>query len=368
MRRALITGITGQDGSYLAEFLLARGYEVHGIVRRASSFNTERIDHLYRDPHAEDARLFLHYGDLTDSAVIRRILDRVQPDELYHLGAQSHVKVSFDEPIHTADVVALGTLRLLEAVRDHVARTGHQLRVYQAGSSEMFGSSPPPQNEQTRFRPRSPYAASKVAAFCFAVNYREAYGLFICNGILFNHESPRRGETFVTRKITRAAARIALGLQDRLYLGNLNARRDWGFAGDYVEAMWLMLQQDEPDDYVIATGESHTVTELLEEAFGYLGLDWREFVATDPRYFRPTEVDHLQGDATRARQKLGWHPRVGFRDLVRMMVDHDLELARQEKTLLDAGHIVPLRGAAALTTDAGGRLHLTPAMPPPAPR
>ncbi|AEN73883.1 GDP-mannose 4,6-dehydratase [Rhodothermus marinus SG0.5JP17-172] len=344
MKKALITGITGQDGAYLTEFLLERGYEVHGIIRRASTFNTDRIDHLYRDPHDPQARLFLHYGDLSDGTGLRHILERVQPDEIYNLGAQSHVKVSFEQPEYTVDIVATGTLRLLEAVRDFVRHSGKQVRFYQAGSSEMFGAAPPPQNEKTPFYPRSPYAAAKVAAYWYAVNYREAYGLFICNGILFNHESPRRGETFVTRKITRAAGRIKMGLQDKLYLGNLEARRDWGFAGDYVEAMWLMLQQDEPDDYVIATGESHSVREFLELAFGMLDLDWRKYVKIDPRYFRPTEVDHLLGDASKAREKLGWRPRVSFEELVRMMVEHDLELARQERTLKDAGHTIALRG------------------------
>ncbi|KXG78332.1 GDP-mannose 4,6-dehydratase [Fervidicola ferrireducens] len=346
MKRALITGITGQDGSYLTEFLLNKGYEVHGIIRRASTFNTDRIDHIYRDPHDPQARLFLHYGDLTDGTGLRRILEKVQPDEVYNLAAQSHVKVSFEQPEYTADVVATGTLRLLEALRDYIKVSGHKVRFYQAGSSEMFGASPPPQNEKTPFYPRSPYAVSKVAAYWYAVNYREAYGMFICNGILFNHESPRRGETFVTRKITRAATRIKLGLQDKLYLGNLDAKRDWGYAGDYVEAMWLMLQQDEPDDYVIATGESHSVREFLEEAFGLLGLDWRQYVEIDPRYFRPTEVEHLLGDATKARQKLGWKPKVTFKELVKMMVEHDLELARQEKLLKDAGYAVALRGMA----------------------
>jgi len=344
MKKALITGITGQDGSYLTEFLLERGYEVHGIIRRTSTFNTDRIDHLYRDPHDPQARLFLHYGDLSDGTGLRRILERVQPDEIYNLAAQSHVRVSFEQPEYTADIVATGTLRLLEAVRDFVRHSGKPVRFYQAGSSEMFGAAPPPQNEKTPFYPRSPYAAAKVAAYWYAVNYREAYGLFICNGILFNHESPRRGETFVTRKITRAAGRIKMGLQDKLYLGNLEARRDWGFAGDYVEAMWLMLQQDEPDDYVIATGESHSVREFLELAFGMLDLDWRKYVKIDPRYFRPTEVDHLLGDASKAREKLGWRPRVSFEELVRMMVEHDLELARQERTLKDAGHTIALRG------------------------
>lgn len=339
-RRALITGITGQDGSYLAEFLLAKGYEVHGIIRRASQFNTDRIDHLYQDPHESDVRLFLHYGDLTDGSGLRRILEAVQPDEVYNLGAQSHVKVSFDQAEYTTDVVALGSLRLLEAVLDYQRRTRKEVRYYQAGSSEMFGGAPAPQNEGTPFYPKSPYACAKVFAHHAVVNYREAYDLFACNGILFNHESPRRGETFVTRKITRAAGRIKLGLQNTLYLGNLEARRDWGFAGDYVEAMWLMLQQDEPDDYVIATGESHTVQEFLEVAFGELGLDPDRHVKIDPRYFRPTEADVLEGDAAKARERLGWRPRVGFHELVRMMVDSDLELAQRERTLRDAGYVV----------------------------
>jgi GDPmannose 4,6-dehydratase len=346
MKRALITGITGQDGSYLAELLRSRGYEVHGIVRRASSFNTDRLDHLYQDPHEGNRRLILHYGDLADATVLRRILERAQPDEVYNLGAQSHVKVSFEEPEYTADVVALGTLRLLDSVRDHQEHTGRKVRIYQAGSSEMYGASPPPQNESTPFYPRSPYAVGKVAAHWFGVNYREAYGLFLCNGILFNHESPRRGETFVTRKVTRAVGRIAEGIQSELYLGNLDARRDWGFAGDYVEAMWLMLQQDEPDDYVVATGESHTVRELVEIAFREVGLDWEEYVRIDPRYYRPTEVDFLQGDPSKAMRVLGWRPRMSFQELVSTMVRHDLELARQERTLAEAGHLLPLRGVA----------------------
>ena len=344
MKKALITGITGQDGSYLAELLLSKGYQVHGIIRRSSTFTTDRIDHLYEDAHSPNARLFLHYGDLTDGTGLRRILESVEPDEIYNLGAQSHVKVSFEQPEYTADVVATGTLRLLEAVRDYRKGAQSDVRIYQAGSSEMFGASPPPQNEKTPFYPRSPYAVGKVAAHWFAVNYREAYDMFICNGILFNHESPRRGETFVTRKITRAVGRIKMGLQDKLYLGNLDAKRDWGFAGDYVEAMWLMLQQDKPDDYVVATGEAHSVREFVEAAFEYAGLDWKKHVEIDPRYFRPTEVDYLQGDSSKARGKLGWRPRVSFAELVRMMVDHDMELARQEKTLRDAGHEVALRG------------------------
>jgi GDPmannose 4,6-dehydratase len=347
LRTALITGITGQDGSYLAELLLGKGYEVHGVVRRASTFNTDRIDHLYVDPHDPTARLFLHYGDLADGTGLRRILEKVCPDEVYNLGAQSHVKVSFEEPEYTADVDGLGTLRLLEAIRDYQARTGRQVRLYQAGSSEMYGSMPPPQSETTPFHPRSPYAVSKVAAHWYALNYREAYGLFVCNGILFNHESPRRGETFVTRKITRAVGRIAVGLQEKLYLGNLDARRDWGFAGDYVESMWGMLQVDAPGDYVIATGESHSVREFAEAAFAQARLDWRRHVEIDPRYFRPAEVDHLCGDARKAREELGWTPKVGFVELVRMMVEADLELARQERTLRDAGHAAALRGTAA---------------------
>jgi GDPmannose 4,6-dehydratase len=348
MKKALITGITGQDGSYLAELLLEKGYEVHGVIRRASSFNTDRLDHLYVDPHSPGARLFLHYGDLSDGTSLRRILELVAPVEVYNLGAQSHVRVSFEEPEYTADIDALGTLRLLESVRDYATRTASPVRFYQAGSSEMFGAAPAPQHEGTPFHPRSPYGVSKVAAHWYAVNYRESYGLHICSGILFNHESPRRGETFVTRKITRAVGRIAKGMQDKVYLGNLEARRDWGFAGDFVEAMWLMLQQDEPDDYVVATGESFSVSEFAEAAFGYAGLEWREHVAFDPRYVRPAEVDHLQGDASKARRHLGWQPRVSFQELVRMMVDHDMELAAQEATLRTAGHASPMRGVSAL--------------------
>ncbi len=327
---ALITGITGQDGSYLTELLITKGYAVHGIVRRSSSFSTGRIDHLYRDPHDPLRQLTLHYGDLADSTSLRRILEAVQPDEIYNLAAQSHVKVSFEQAEYTGDVVATGTLRLLESMRDVVARTGKPIRYYQAGSSEMFGAAVPPQSETTPFYPRSPYAVAKVAAYWYTVNYREAYGLFACNGILFNHESERRGETFVTRKITRAVGRIKYGLQKKLYLGNLDARRDWGFAGDYVEAMWRMLQQATPDDYVIATGEAHSVREFLEAAFARVELDWRDYVEIDPRYFRPTEVDHLLGDASKARQHLGWQPQVSFPALVARMVDHDLELARRE--------------------------------------
>lgn len=320
MKRALITGITGQDGSYLAELLLAKNYEVVGIVRRSSSINTSRIDHLYEDPHEEGARLRLVYGDLTDGSSLARILREVQPDEVYNLGAQSHVRTSFDLPEYTVDVAGLGTVRLLEAIR----QSGFPSRFYQASSSELFGNAPAPQSESTRFEPRSPYAIGKLAAYWATVNYREAYGLFACNGILFNHESPRRGETFVTRKIAKAAARIYQGRQDRLYLGNLDARRDWGFAGDYVEAMWLMLQQDRPDDFVVATGQSHSVREFLDEAFGYLDLDWTQYVEVDPRYTRPTEVDHLEGDASKAREMLGWAPKVGFKELVEMMVNAEL--------------------------------------------
>jgi GDPmannose 4,6-dehydratase len=346
MRKALITGITGQDGSYLSSFLLSKGYEVHGILRRASTFNTERIDHLYRDPHDSRARLLLHYGDLTDGSALRRVLFKVQPDEVYNLAAQSHVKVSFDQAEYTADVVATGTLRLLEALRDYLTSTGKPVRAYQAGSSEMFGAAKPPQNETTAFYPRSPYAVAKVAAHWYCVNYREAYGMFLSNGILFNHESPVRGETFVTRKITRALGRIYCGLQDKLYLGNLDSRRDWGFAGDYVEAMWLMLQQEAPDDFVVATEESHSVREFLDEAGGLLGLDWEKYVSIDPRYLRPTEVDFLMGDASKFRKATNWAPKVSFQQLVKLMVDHDVELARQESTLKQAGHVVALRGVA----------------------
>jgi len=328
-KKALITGITGQDGSYLTELLLEKGYEVYGIVRRSSVFGTERIDHLYQDPHHQPP-LKLIYGDLTDGGNLSWILNDIQPDEVYNLGAQSHVRVSFDQPIYTADVDALGTLRLLEALR----MVKKPPRFYQASSSEMFGKVVEiPQNEKTPFYPRSPYGCAKVYAFWQTVNYREAYGLFACNGILFNHESPRRGETFVTRKITRAAGRIKMGLQEKLYLGNLDAQRDWGFAGDYVEAMWRMLQQDQPDDYVIATGQSHSVRDFLDEVFGYLDLDWRQYVEIDPRYYRPTEVDVLQGDAGKARQKLGWEPTVSFQQLARMMTEADLRLAEEEKVL-----------------------------------
>jgi GDPmannose 4,6-dehydratase len=324
--KALITGITGQDGSYLAELLLKKGYEVHGVLRRSSSFNTGRIDDIYQDPHEENVRLRLWYGDLNDASSMNRLIRLIRPDEIYNLGAQSHVRVSFDVPEYTAEISALGAVRLLEAVRE----SGMQPRFYQASSSELYGSAPPPQSEQTPFHPRSPYGCAKAYAYYITQNYREAYGMFACNGILFNHESPRRGETFVSRKITRAATRIKLGLQDKLYLGNLDARRDWGYAGDYVEAMWLMLQHERPDDFVIATSETHTVREFLDQAFGRLELDWQRHVEIDPRYFRPAEVDVLCGDMGKARRLLGWEPKVRFRELVRLMVDADLELARQE--------------------------------------
>ena len=334
MKKAFITGITGQDGSYLAEFLLDKGYEVHGLIRRSSTFNTDRIDHLYKDFHDPEARMFLYYGDLSVSSHLIKLLYDIRPDEIYHLGAQSHVRVSFDMPEYTGDVTGLGTLRMLEAIR----KTGIQTKFYQASSSEMFGAAPPPQSEQTPFEPQSPYAAAKVYSYYVVKNYRKAYNIFAGNGILFNHESPRRGETFVTRKITRAATRIKLGLQDKLYLGNLEAKRDWGFAGDFVEAMWLMLQQDKPDDYVIATGENHSVREFAEKVFQKLELDYNEYVAIDKRYFRPTEVDVLLGDSTKARKKLGWAPKVTFYQLIDMMVESDLELANKEKTLLGAGY------------------------------
>ena len=321
-RRALITGITGQDGSYMAEFLLGRDYQVHGIVRRSSSFNTGRIDHLYQDPHEEDTRLFIHHGDLADPVALTKLLYEIQPDEIYHLGAQSHVKVSFEIPEYTFDITATGTLRLLEAIRE----SGVTSRFLQASSSEMFGSAPPPQSEATPFQPRSPYAIAKVAAYHTTINYREAYGIHAVNAVMFNHESPRRGETFVTRKITRAVARIKAGLQDTLYLGNLDARRDWGYSPDYMEACWLLMRETEPHDIVIATGENHSVRDFLDVAFSHVDLDWREYVEIDPRYFRPTEVEDLQGDATKARELLGWEPRVGFEELARLMVDADLHV------------------------------------------
>src|SRR3954471_7360080 len=321
VRKALITGITGQDGSYLAEQLLEKSYEVHGLVRRSSSFNTERIDHLYRDPHEEEAQLFLHHADLQDSSRLVRLLYELQPDEFYHLVAQSHVRVSFDIPEYTADVTGMGTVRMLESIRD----AGVKCRFYQASSSEMYGSTPPPHNESTPFHPRSPYAVAKVAAFWITTNYRESYGMHASNGILMNHESPRRGETFVTRKVTRALAAIRLGLQDKLFMGNLDAKRDWGYAPDFTDAMWRIVQQDEADDYVIATGEMHSVREFLEEAAGHLGVDWEKHVEIDPRYFRPAEVDALCGDATKARDKLGWEPTVTFKQLVQIMCDADLK-------------------------------------------
>ena len=349
MKRALITGITGQDGSYLAEFLLKKGYEIHGIIRRASSFNTHRIEHIYQDPHVPNRRLYLYYGDLSDSGLLTDIIYNIQPDEIYHLGAQSHVRVSFDLPEYTGNVTGLSTTRILEAVR----RSGIRTKFYQASSSEMFGSSPPPQNENTPFRPQSPYAIAKVYAYFITINYREAYHIFACNGILFNHESPRRGETFVTRKVTRGIAKILTGKQKRIYLGNLSAKRDWGFAPEYVEAMWLMLQQDTPEDYVIGTGESHSVREFVEKAFDYIGveIEWRgegieekgvvksvakryntfikpgdEVIKIDPKYFRPTEVKVLRADITKARNRLGWEPKTNFKELVEIMIDYDLKL------------------------------------------
>jgi GDPmannose 4,6-dehydratase len=328
MKRALITGITGQDGSYLAELLLAKGYQVHGIVRRSSSFNTDRIEHIYRDVHEPDARLRLHYGDLNDASSLQSILTACEPEEVYNLAAQSHVRVSFEIPEYTSEITALGTVRLLEAIR----RAGLSPRFYQASSSELYGKVlETPQTEKTPFYPRSPYAAAKAYAFYITQNYREAYKLFACNGILFNHESPRRGETFVTRKITRALGRIKHGMQDKLYLGNLESKRDWGYAGDYVEAMWLMLQHSSAEDFVIATGETRSVREFLDAAFDYAGVDWKRHVEKDPRYFRPTEVDMLLGDASKARGALGWEPKTSFEQLVRMMVDADLELAAREK-------------------------------------
>lgn len=332
MKKAIITGITGQDGSYLAELLLSKGYEVHGLIRRASTFNTQRIDHLFQDPHDSGARLKLHYADLTDGSRLTLLLDQIQPDEVYHLAAQSHVRVSFDEPEFTGDTTGLGTTRLLEAIR----LTAPNCRFYQASSSEMFGASPPPQNEQTVFYPRSPYGAAKVYAYWMTRNYREAHGLFATNGILFNHESPRRGPTFVTRKISRAVARISAGLQDKLYLGNLDAVRDWGYAPEYVEAMWLMLQHKEPLDLVIATGQSNNVKDFVELAFGEVGLEWQKYVELDPRYLRPTEVDSLIGDSSRAQATLGWSHRLRLDGLARLMVQHDLiSISKDEKHLVD---------------------------------
>ena len=335
MKKALITGITGQDGSYLAELLLEKGYEVHGIIRRASTFNTDRIDHLYQDPHINGVRLFLHYGDLADSVQMVKLLYELQPDEIYNLGAQSHVRVSFDVPEYTGDVVGTGAVRILEAIRE--ARLVDKVRYYQASSSEMFGKvQEVPQTESTPFWPRSPYGCAKMYAHWLTVNYRESYNLFACSGILFNHESPRRGETFVTRKITRAATRIKLGLQDKLYLGNLDAQRDWGYAKEYVEMMWLMLQQDNPDDYVIATNETHSVKDFVIETFNLLGLDWEKYVEYDDRYERPAEVDLLIGDPAKAKRQLGWEPMVKFKDLVKIMVDSDLKLAEKEAKIKDA--------------------------------
>ncbi len=346
IKRAFITGVTGQDGSYLAELLLSKGYEVHGMVRRSSSFNTGRLAHLYADPHVEGTRLLLHYGDLSDGTALTHLLQKIAPHEVYHLAAQSHVRVSFDMPSFSVEAGALGTLHVLEAVR----QLGDTARFYQASSSEMFGKVlETPQTETTPFYPRSPYACAKVYSYWQTVNYREAYGMFACNGILFNHESPRRGETFVTRKITRAATRIREGLQEKLYLGNLDAKRDWGFAGDYVEAMWLILQQPRPDDFVIATGKTHSVQEFVEAAFARVGLDWRRHVEFDARYARPTEVDLLLGDASKAARQLPWRPKVGFGELVEMMVDHDWELAREEGVLADR------RRAASEATGEGRR-------------
>jgi GDPmannose 4,6-dehydratase len=327
-KKALITGITGQDGSYLAELLLGKGYEVHGIIRRASSFNTGRLDAIYEDPHTDKKRLFLHYGDLADASAMARLIGKIQPDEIYNLAAQSHVRVSFDAPEYTADITGTGTIRLLEAIRE----TGIKPRFYQASSSEMFGKVlEVPQKETTPFYPRSPYGAAKVYSYWITVNYRESYGLHASNGILFNHESPRRGETFVTRKITRAVAHIKAGLQDKLFLGNLDAKRDWGFAKEYVEAMWLMLQQDQPDDYVIATNETHSIREFLDVAFGHVGLDWKKYVEIDPRYFRPTEVDLLIGDYSKAKRQLGWEPKTKFAELAKLMVESDVDLLRKHR-------------------------------------
>ena len=327
-KRALITGITGQDGSYLAELLLSKGYEVHGIIRRASTFNTGRLDHIYSDPHVKKTSLKLHYGDLSDASAMARLMGKIAPDEIYNLAAQSHVRVSFDSPEYTADITATGAVRLLEAIRE----TGMQPRFYQASSSEMYGKVlEVPQKETTPFYPRSPYGCAKVFAYWITVNYRESYNLFACNGILFNHESPRRGETFVTRKITRAVAHIKAGLQEKLYLGNLDAKRDWGYAKEYVDAMWLMLQQDKPEDYVIATGQTHSVREFLEQAFGHVDLDWREYVEIDPRYYRPAEVDLLIGDASKAKKQLGWAPKTSFDELVKLMVDADMKLLKDHQ-------------------------------------
>ncbi|MCS6814749.1 MAG: GDP-mannose 4,6-dehydratase [Cyanobacteria bacterium] len=355
LKRALITGITGQDGSYLSELLLEKGYEVHGIIRRTSTFNTDRIDHIYEDPHKEGARLFLHYGDLTDGTTLRRIVEQVKPSEVYNLGAQSHVRVSFDAPEYTVDAVGMGTLRLLEAVRDYQQRTGESVRFYQAGSSEMYGKVQDiPQSEATPFYPRSPYACAKVYAHWQTVNYRESYGMFACNGILFNHESPRRGETFVTRKITRAVARIIAGQQKKLYMGNLDAKRDWGYAKDYVQAMWLMLQQPEPDDYVVATGETHSVQEFLDIAFGCVNLNWRDYVEFDKRYLRPAEVDLLIGNPKKAQEKLGWKPSVTFTELVHLMVEADLRAVGINSTIANSSN--QTQELATIRQETGGML------------
>ena len=341
-KRALITGITGQDGSYLTEFLIGKGYEVHGLIRRSSSFNTDRLDHLYLDPHVEGGRLKLHYGDLCDANCLSKVVEAVKPSEVYNLGAQSHVRVSFDMPIYTAETVVMGAYKLLEAVREFQEKHGYQVRYYQASSSEQYGKVvETPQTETTPFYPRSPYAVAKVGAHWITVNYRESYNMHASCGVLFNHESPRRGETFVTRKITRAVGRIKMGLQEKVYLGNLDSKRDWGYAGDYVRMMWMMLQQDEPDDYVIATGRAITVREFAELAFGHAGLHFQDHVEFDPRYLRPAEVDLLLGDPSKAKQRLGWEPETSVEELAGMMVDHDLELARREKTLRDAGHDLP---------------------------
>lgn len=344
MKRALITGITGQDGSHLTELLLEKGYQVHGLVRRASTFNTERLRHLFDDPYRSGERLILHYGDMTDASGLAIIVNKSDPDEVYNLAAQSHVRVSFDCPEYSVESGAMGTLRLLEAVRSQQERSGKRIRFYQASSSEMFGSTPPPQNEETPFHPRSPYACGKVFSYWQTINYREAYDMFACNGILFNHEGPRRGEHFVTRKITRAAARIKLGLQNKLALGNLDARRDWGYAGDYAKAMWMMLQAEQPDDYVVATGESYSVRDFLEAAFGHLDLNHEDYVVIDPEFMRPSEVDHLEGDPSKIREALGWEPESTFKELVGMMVEEDMKLASREKVLAEAGFRVGARG------------------------
>lgn len=354
-KRALITGITGQDGSYLSELLLEKGYEVHGIIRRTSTFNTDRIDHMYVDPHLDEARLFLHYGDLTDGTTLRRLIEEIEPQEIYNLGAQSHVRVSFDSPEYTVDAVGMGTLRLLEAIRDYQKRTGKEVRFYQAGSSEMYGLvQAVPQSETTPFYPRSPYACAKVYAHWQTVNYRESYNLFACNGILFNHESPRRGETFVTRKVTRAIARILAGQQKKLYMGNLDSKRDWGYAKDYVKAMWLMLQQEQPDDYVVATGETHAVSEFLEVAFRYVNLNWQDYVEFDDRYLRPAEVDLLIGDPGKAKQKLGWEPSVTFEQLVQLMVTADMQALGLIS--VNGGREVTVKDAAFIRENVGSPL------------